>query len=39
MDSRYLAPDIVKLLVNSKVKMGKESKWKKGQDGLLLFTS
>ena len=60
----YLAPDRVKLTVNSKeetnsrVKMGKESKWAsqtnseqqernrtagskwtKGQDGLLLFTS
>ena len=40
----YLAPDRVKLSVNSKketksrVKMGKESKWVKGQDGLLLFT-
>ena len=41
----YLAPDRVKLTVNSKketgsrVKMGKESKWAKGQDGLLLFTT
>ena len=40
----YLAPDRVKLTVNSKketnstVKMGKESKWAKVQDGLLLFT-
>ena len=40
----YLAPDKVKLTVNSKketnsrVKMGKESKWAKGQDELLLFT-
>ena len=40
----YLAPDRVKLTVNSKketnsrVKMGKESKWAKGQNGLLLFT-
>ena len=40
----YLAPDRVKLTVNSKketnsrVKMGKESKWAKGQDGLLFFT-
>ena len=40
----YLSPDRVKLTVNSKketnsrVKMGKESKWAKGQDGLLLFT-
>ena len=40
----YLAADRVKLTVNSKketnsrVKMGKESKWAKGQDGFLLFT-
>ena len=40
----YLAADRVKLTVNSKketnsrVKRGKESKWAKGQDGLLLFT-
>ena len=39
-----LLPDRVKLTVNSKketnswVKMGQESKWAKGQDGLLLFT-
>ena len=39
-----LPPDWVKLTVNSKketnsrVKMGKESKWAKGQDGLLFFT-
>ena len=39
----YLAPARVKLTVNSKketnsrVKMGKESKWGKGQDGLLLL--
>ena len=39
-----LPPDWVKLTVNSKretksrVKMGKESKWAKDQDGLLLFT-
>ena len=38
----YLAPDRVKLTVNikketnSRVKMDKESKWGKGQDGLLL---
>ena len=38
-----LPPDRVKLTVNSKketnsrVKMGKESKWAKGQDGLLFF--
>ena len=40
----HLAPDRVKLTVNNKketnsrVKMGKESKWAKGQDGLLLFS-
>ena len=39
-----LPPGRVKLAVNSKketnsrVKMGKKSKWAKGQDGLLLFT-
>ena len=39
-----LPPDRVKLAVNSKketnsrIKMGKESKWAKGQDGLLFFT-
>ena len=39
-----LPPDKVKLTVNSKeetnswVKMGKDSNWAKGQDGLLLFT-
>ena len=39
----YLAPDRVKLTVNSKketnsrVKMDKESKWGKGQDELLLL--
>ena len=39
-----LPPDRVKLVVNSKketnsrVKIGKESKWAKSQDGLLLFT-
>ena len=39
-----LPPDRVKLTVNSKketnsrVKMGKESKWAKSQDGLLFFT-
>ena len=44
MDCCCLPPDRVKLTVNSKketnsrVKMGKESKWAKGQDGLLLFT-
>ena len=41
----YLAPDKIKLTVvnskketNSRVKMGKLSKWAKGQDGFLLFT-
>ena len=40
----FLPLDRVNLAVNSKketkgrVKMGKESKWAKGQDGLLLFT-
>ena len=39
-----LPPERVKLTVNSKketnsgVKMGKESKWAKGHDGLLFFT-
>ena len=43
-DCCCLPPDRVKLIVNSKketnsrVKMGKESKWAKGQDGLLFFT-
>ena len=31
-------PDRVKLAVNSKKKQTAESKWAKGQDGLLLFT-
>ena len=40
----YLAPDRVKLTVNSeketnsRVKVGKGSKWAKSQDWLLLFT-